>query len=72
MEDHSFYVVANQMMQECFDEADREADLIFGNNEDLPDDEAELIFSEPFRNLSQPAKLQALTELRAKKGAQAN
>ena len=45
-----------------------ETDEIFGNNEDLPDDDAELIFKTPFLELSQPTKLQALDDLGAKKG----
>jgi hypothetical protein len=41
---------------------------IFGNAENLPPDEVELVFSPAFQKLTQPAKLQALAELRAKKG----
>jgi hypothetical protein len=69
----TFYVEAFQAMQEVFEQADREADLIFGtNNETLPNDELELIFSSEFSRLSQPAKLQALTDFRGKKGTLPN
>ena len=68
----SFYDTANDLMAEVFEQVERESNEIFGNNENLPDDEAELIFSEPFRDLSQPAKLQALAELRAEKGVLPN
>jgi hypothetical protein len=41
---------------------------IFGDAERLPEDELELVFSPEFLRLTQPAKLQALAEHRARKG----
>ena len=65
----SFYDIADDLMAEVFKQSERETNEIFGNNENLPDDEAAVIFNEPFCDLSQPGKLQALVELRGKKGA---
>lgn len=45
---------------------------IFGDSETLPDDEIELIFSAAFCKLTQPAKIQALAELRGAKGVLPN
>jgi hypothetical protein len=42
------------------------------NAEELPDDEMELVFSSAFGKLTQAAKMQALAELRAKKGIRCN
>lgn len=72
MKKESFYDMANAMMAEVFEKTDRNTNEIFGNNETLPDDELELIFSKPFGELSQPAKLQALAQFRAKKGLLSN
>ena len=70
--DDSFIDYANDMMAEVFEQADRNTEEIFGGAETLPDDEMELIFSNEFLELSQPEKLQALADLRAKKGQLSN
>jgi hypothetical protein len=66
------YMQILEQMREIQAQTDMEADAIFGNLEDLPEDEGELIFSPEFSALTFPEKLQAITELRAKKGVLAN
>jgi hypothetical protein len=52
--------------------ADEPTQEIFGDNETLPPDEIALVFSLAFSKLTQPAKIQALAEHRARKGGRWN
>lgn len=67
---------ANLTLEQYLDEtwaaawvkADEPTQEIFGDNETLPPDEIELVFSSAFGKLTQAAKIQRLMEHRAAKG----
>jgi len=52
-------------LQQCFDEADAKTEMMCGNIENPPDDEAELIFS--IMDLDWDEQLRIVNEFRAKK-----
>jgi hypothetical protein len=62
----------DEVWADCWEMAEEPTAEIFGNAEEFPDDEMELVFSSAFGKLTQAAKMQALAELRAKKGIRCN